>query len=94
MHSSRFPSRRSVLRAITAGAGAVALQPLLGFQRGPTTDTVTAQIRADLEKHASFGIKRSTTPGDLATAEWIAERLKASGYKVGSHEFPARQNLA
>jgi hypothetical protein len=78
-----------VLRAITAGAGAVALQPLLGFQRGPTTDTVTAQIRADLEKHASFGIKRSATPGDLATAEWIAQRLKTSGYKVASHEFPA-----
>ena len=89
MHSSRFPSRRSVLRAIAAGAGAVALQPLLGFQRGPTTDTLTAQIRADLEKHASFGSKRSATPGDLATAEWIAQRLKASGYKVASHEFPA-----
>jgi hypothetical protein len=78
-----------LLRAIAAGAGAVALQPLLGFQRGPTTDTLTAQIRTDLEKHASFGIKRSATPGDLATAEWIAQRLKTSGYKVASHEFPA-----
>src|SRR6185503_10904862 len=62
---------------------------LLGFQTSPPVDAVTARIQADLEKHASFGIKRSGTTGDLATAEWISQRLRTSGYKVDSHAFAA-----
>lgn len=62
---------------------------LLGSQTSRPVDAVTARIQADLEKHASFGIKRSGTTGDLATAEWIAQRLRTAGYKVDSHAFPA-----
>ena len=52
-------------------------------------DPVSARIQADLERHASFGIKRSASPGDLATAAWIAERLRTSGYKVNVMDFEA-----
>jgi hypothetical protein len=86
---SRLPSRRSLLQTIAVSAGAFALEPLLRAQTTSAPDPVTARIRSDLEKHAGFGVKRSATPGDLATAEWIAQRLKAIGYKVDSREFPA-----
>jgi hypothetical protein len=87
--SFRLPSRRSVLQAMAVGAGSVALEPLLRAQATRTADPLTARIQADLAKHASLGIKRSATPGDLATAEWIAQRLRTAGYKVSSHDFPA-----
>ena len=52
-------------------------------------DPVSARIQADLERHASFGTKRSASPGDLAAAAWIAERLRTSGYKVNTMDFEA-----
>src|SRR6187402_906581 len=82
-------SRRSILQAMSAGVGAVALQPLLHGQTPKPADAITARIQSDLERHASFGIKRSGTPGDLQTAKWIAERLRLVGYKMESHDFPA-----
>jgi hypothetical protein len=85
----KFPSRRSVLKAMTLGAGSVAFAPLLEAQTPRPLDPVTARIQADLERHSSFGNKRSATTGDLKTAEWISERLRTFGYKVDSHEFPA-----
>jgi hypothetical protein len=89
MSERNFISRRSLLQTIAVGAGAVTIEPLLRGQTSPILDPVTARIQADLEKHASFGSKRSATPGDLKTAEWISERLRANGYKVASHDFPA-----
>ena len=82
-------SRRSILQAMAAGVGAVAIQPLLHGQTPKPADAITARIQSDLERHASFGIKRSGTPGDLQTAKWIAERLRLVGYKMESHDFPA-----
>ena len=78
-----------MLRTLTLGAGAHAL----GAGRLPdaiakTTD-VTAQIRSDLERHASFGDKCSGGPGDIATADWIAGRLRGYGYRVRELEFDA-----
>jgi hypothetical protein len=52
-------------------------------------DAVTARIQADLVRHASFGSKRSATPGDLMTAAWIAQRLKAASFKVDELDFEA-----
>jgi hypothetical protein len=74
---------------MAVGAGSVALEPLLRAQATRPADPLTARIQADLEKHASLGIKRSASPGDLATAEWIVQRLRTAGYKVSSHDFPA-----
>lgn len=53
------------------------------------TDAITAQLRADLERHASFGVKISGSPGDTATADWIAGRLRRSGYRVDESTFEA-----
>ena len=78
-----------MLQIMSVGAGAALLEPLLRAQTAPTLDAVTARIKADLEKHASFGSKRSATPGELRTAEWIGERLRAAGYQVRSQDFPA-----
>lgn len=89
MDSSRLPSRRSVLQTIAVAAGAATFEPLLRAQGPRASDPLVARIQADLEKHASLGIKRSATPGDLATAEWITQRLKTAGYKVSAHDFPA-----
>lgn len=89
MSSLRLPSRRLVLQAMAVGVGSVAFEPLLRAQATRTVEPLTARIQVDLEKHASLGIKRSATPGDLATAEWIATRLRTAGYKISSHDFPA-----
>ncbi len=67
-----LPSRRSILQAMAVGAGAVAFEPLLRGQAPGKTDPLIARIQKDLERHASFGSKRSATPGDLMTADWIS----------------------
>lgn len=46
-----------------------------------------AQFSADLKTHAGFGIKRSGSQGDRATAGWISQRLKASGFSVETLPF-------
>src|SRR4029079_2721042 len=68
---------------------ALAFDPLLRGQNRPPLDTVTARIQADLEKHASFGSKKSASPGDLETAKWISERVRLMGYSAESHDFTA-----
>ena len=84
-------TRRDLLNALAWGTGAGALSavlPMPAFARDET-EAVTARIRADLQRHASFGYKFSGGPGDLATANWIAGRLRRSGYKVEESQFPA-----
>ena len=44
-------------------------------------------IKADLERHASFGDKFSGGPGDIATADWIAGRLQDSGFSIEKSYF-------
>jgi hypothetical protein len=79
----QFPSRRAVLQAMAAGAGATVLRA------AEDMDPVSARIQADLVRHAGFGIKRSGSPGDILTAEWVAERLRAAAYKVDVLDFEA-----
>jgi hypothetical protein len=81
-------SRRTILQTMAAGAGATALGRLLPL-RAAEMDPVSARIQADLEKHAGFGIKRSGGPGDLMTADWVAQRLRTAGFKVEQLDFPA-----
>ena len=50
---------------------------------------MTARLAADLETHASFGLKFSGGPGDHATADWTAERLRNIGFGVDVSEFDA-----
>ena len=83
-------TRRAILKTVVLGAGASALESIHPmFASGQAPDSITAQIRADLERHASFGDKFSGGPGDLATADWISGRLRDSGYRVRELEFDA-----
>lgn len=45
------------------------------------------RLQRDLETHASFGLKFSGSPGDNATADWTAGRLRTLGYAVDVSEF-------
>jgi len=41
-----------------------------------------ARLYADVARYASFGSHRFGSPGDRATADWIAGELQAAGFKV------------
>jgi hypothetical protein len=84
-------TRRQILRHATWSAGASVLQPLVALTASAqdATGAVTRRIREDLMRHAGFGDKFSGGPGDLATADWIADRLRRSGYRVEESEFDA-----
>lgn len=72
-------TRRTALHTLAGGAAALHAQ----------LDPVTARLAASLTRHASFGIKRSASPGDLATAAWVAEDLGGLGYNVRMMDFDA-----
>ncbi|HUL82359.1 MAG TPA: hypothetical protein VL131_09455, partial [Gammaproteobacteria bacterium] len=84
-------TRRELLQGVALGAGASALCSALPRAAGADDDleAVTRRLRADLERHASFGDKFSAGPGDTATAAWVAERLRESGYRVEESSFDA-----
>lgn len=75
--------------ALAAGGGVLQSLVPVGALGQDDTAEVTRRIRADLEQHAAFGDKFSGGPGDLATADWIAGRLRRSGYRVDESEFDA-----
>lgn len=84
-------TRREALRTLGIGAGVGAARALfLPPARAQTDDdALIARIRGDLERHASFGDKFSAGPGDNRTADWVAGRLRASGYAVEAPVFDA-----
>ncbi|MBR0857873.1 hypothetical protein [Bradyrhizobium liaoningense] len=43
-----------------------------------------ASLYEDVARYASFGLHRFGSPGDRATADWIAAELKAAGFDVRS----------
>ena len=52
-------------------------------------DGLTSRLAADLARHAAFGQKYSGGQGDIATANWVAERLRAAGCQVAQPTFQA-----
>lgn len=83
-------TRREWLQGMAvAGAGVVqAAWPTLA--RAQDADAaLVARLQADLKQHAAFGPKNSGSPGDTATADWIARRLRTSGYRVQESTFEA-----
>jgi hypothetical protein len=84
-------TRRDLLRRFAIGAAAGAVH--IGYSRAasgqPDERRLLDQVAADLARHASFGDKFSGGSGDLATAAWIAGRLRASGYQVAESTFDA-----
>lgn len=77
-------TRRELLNAVAWGA----VSPRVAGAQ-VETDATTRQLQADLVQHAAFGDKFSGGPGDTATAEWVAGRLRASGYRVEESVFDA-----
>jgi hypothetical protein len=76
--------------ALGASAGALgSLLPRRARSQNEGSDALATRIHADLARHAGFGDKFSGGPGDIATAQWIAGRLDASGYEVVESEFDA-----
>ena len=88
MPITRRITRRTALHTLAAGAGVSALSGLVRAAQD-TPDALVARMRADLERHAGFGSKFSAGPGDLATADWIADRLRRAGYTVARSTFEA-----
>ena len=84
-------TRRALLQRFAFGAAAGAVH--VGLSRIAIAQSgdgaLLERVRADLTRHASFGDKFSGSPGDLATAAWIADRLRTSGYQVQSSTFDA-----
>jgi hypothetical protein len=84
-------TRRALLQRFAFGAAAGAahagLSRIAIAQSGD--GALLERVRGDLSRHASFGDKFSGSPGDLATAAWIADRLRTSGYQVQSSTFDA-----
>jgi hypothetical protein len=61
---------------------AVAVTLVLG-QPGMAQDFLTgARLYTDVARYASFGSHRFGSPGDRATADWIAGELQAAGFGV------------
>jgi hypothetical protein len=82
-------TRRDVLRLLAAGATTGVARGFWPEGLRAQADPLVARMQADLVKHAGFGDKFSAGPGDLATADWIATRLRTSGYKVETPTFDA-----
>lgn len=61
---------------------AVVVTLMLG-QAGAAEDFLAGtKLYADVARYASFGLHRFGSPGDRATADWIAGELRAAGFAV------------
>jgi hypothetical protein len=81
-------NRRQVLGGVLTATGMGTIVGALPRNvRAQDDAAAVARLRADLETHASFGLKFSGGPGDHATADWTADRLRRIGYRVDVSEF-------
>ena len=81
-------TRRRFLKGMTFAASAGSLPFLVPRTSLADDDAELAQrLAADLARHAGFGDKFSGGPGDLATADWVAGRLRTAGYRVAESTF-------
>jgi hypothetical protein len=63
----------------------IALMAVLMAGRAVAKDVLSgASLYEDVTRYASFGLHRFGSPGDRATADWIAAELKAAGFEVRS----------
>lgn len=87
----RPTTRREWIRQLARSASAVAAGAALParLRAQGNEDRILQQVRADLQQHAAFGDKFSGGPGDTAAADWIAGRLRRSGYSVEESTFEA-----
>src|SRR5438067_13939342 len=63
----------------------MATMALLMIGQAAAKDVLSgASLYADVARYASFGLHRFGSPGDRATADWIAAELKTAGFEVRS----------
>jgi hypothetical protein len=79
--------RRDVLHGSVGLAGAVAVA-----SAAPAVSALAPRLRErlrdDMQTYAGFGSKNSGSPGDLAAAKWIGDRLSTAGFKARQADFP------
>jgi hypothetical protein len=63
----------------------IAIMAVLMAGQAAAKDVLSgASLYEDVTRYASFGLHRFGSPGDRATADWIAAELKAAGFEVRS----------
>ena len=83
-------TRRTLIKhALIAGAAPMVAAAARRGLTQVTDGALVDRLRADLETHASFGLKFSCSPGDRATADWTARRLGELGYEIDVSDFDA-----
>lgn len=83
-------NRRQVLTGALTATGIATIAAALPRTALAQGDAAAlARLREDLLTHASFGLKFAGGPGDHATADWTADRLRRIGYRVDVSEFDA-----
>ena len=87
MKTTRRAVVRGALAAASTGTIHAGLSRAVLAQNGDAM--VTQRLAEDLATHASFGLKFSGSPGDHATADWTAERLRTIGFRVDVSAFDA-----
>jgi len=83
-------------RAVLGGTLALASLAAMTHAQARTPSTkrdeeqapLQRQLHEDLQKHSELGDKETGGEGDLATAAWIASRLRASGYQIEEQKLP------
>ncbi|WP_413791822.1 MULTISPECIES: hypothetical protein [unclassified Pseudomonas] len=75
-------NRRELLGSSLALASLATIAQAQEMTLATPHDDLLQQLQRDLEKHAALGDKGSGGKGDRGTADWIASRLKASGYVI------------
>jgi hypothetical protein len=80
-------SRREVVQGIVLGAAPLFCP--VGARAQRRGGDALAQLHADLVRHAELGPKFSGGAGDNATAQWVADELRATGYEVVESTFDA-----
>ena len=80
-------NRREVMQCMALGTVPLLYPFSARAQRGGVP--LAAQLQADLVRHAELGAKFSGGPGDNATAQWIADELRATRYEVEESTFDA-----
>jgi len=49
------------------------------------------RLMSDVKTYYSFGVHRTSHPGDRRTSEWLAERFKSLGLQTSTQNWPLRQ---
>jgi len=71
----------------------IAMVHEVSIARQPTSSAFfsDARLMSDVETYYSFGIHRTSHPGDRRTSEWLAERFRSLGLKTSTQSWPLRQ---